>query len=111
MDQVASGEQHSGGLVGSLMRLPLPSAPCSPREALWGTGGTHSFPVWTDRDESPPGRVHGEEMSETLQCTPGRMALGTGREELRGPVCPQEGGSGDRGEAEGHIPWASCTVD
>ena len=87
------------------------SALFSPREALWGTGGTHSFPVWTDRDGSPPGRVHGEEMSKTLQCTPGHMALGIGREEVRGPGCPQEGTSGDRGEAEGHIPRAFCTAD
>ena len=50
-------------------------------------------------------------MSETLQCTSGRIALGTCREEVRGPGCPQEGGSGDRGEAEGHIPQASCTAD
>ena len=70
------------------------SALCSPREALWGTGGTHSFPVWTDRDGSPPGRVHGEEMSETLQCTPGCMALGTGREELRALGVPRKGHQG-----------------
>ena len=43
-----------------------------------------------DRDGSPPGRVHGEEMTETLQCTPGRMALGTGREEVRALGVPRK---------------------
>ena len=47
-----------------------------------------------DRDGSPPGRVHGEEMTETLQRTPGRMALGTGREEVRALGVPRKGNQG-----------------
>lgn len=84
----------------------VPSALCSPREALWGPGGTHSFPVWTDRDGRPPGGVCGEEMSETLQCTPGPMALGTGREEVRALGIPRKGDQGpevrQRGTLLGH---------
>ena len=33
-------------------------------------------------------------MSETLQCTPGCMALGTGREELRALGVPRKGHQG-----------------
>ena len=91
--RLTSGERGSGGLAGSHVRFSLFSAPPG---KLSGVLGAQSFPVWTDRDGSPPVGVCEEEMSETLQCTPGAWPWAQA-ERRSGPwVSPARGSRGQK---------------